>query len=336
MRFSCVVLVFYGLLSIPVSAAPGLLKPSLGQPIDDPAVHAFIEEVASRRGLARADLRALFAQAKYTQEVLDAFARPAESKPWYTYRRIFLTPSRIKGGVAFWRENTVTLSRAESEFGVPAHVIAAIIGVETNYGRHKGRLRVLDSLTTLAFKYPRRAKFFRRELEALLLLKTEENLPVRSVKGSYAGAVGFPQFIPTSYRSYSVDFDGDGRKDLLGSLPDAIGSVGNYLKRHRWRANAPVARRVTGVTQGDPRLAHRSLKPRHSVRSLVGSGIRPVEGTLPNGKVSLLAFEVRSGSEYWIGYSNFYAITRYNPSKLYAMAIYQLALAIRQAHANPK
>ena len=330
MRFAGLLLAG-GLLAL---TAAGYAAPPLGRPLDDPKVRAFIEQVAAKHRLRRSELDALFAEAEFTQKVLDAFARPAESKPWHVYRKLFLTRSRIKGGGRFWRDNAATLRAAEEKFGVPPHVITAIIGVETNYGRHKGRLRVLDSLTTLAFRYPRRARFFLGELEAFLVLVGEEKLPVRTLKGSYAGAVGFPQFIPSSYRAYAVDFDGDGRRDLLGSLPDAIGSVANYLKRHRWRAGAPVTLQVTGVRQGEPKLSRRRVKPKHEATAVEATGIRGLRGPLEKGKVALFALSAHNGPEYWVGYSNFYAISRYNPSKLYAMAVHQLSLAIKEEYAK--
>ena len=333
MRFAQLLLVLGGLLAS-LGLQSGIAAAAADKPLEDPKVRAFIEEVALRHKLERSKLEALFSEAQFTQKVLDAFSRPAESKPWHVYRKIFLTRSRIDGGARFWQANEAILRAAQAKFGVPPEIITAIIGVETNYGRHKGRLRVLDALTTLAFRYPRRAKFFRGELEAFLLLVGEEGLPAQSLKGSYAGAVGFPQFIPSSYRAYAVDFDGDGRRDLLGSLPDAIGSVANYLKRHRWRAGKPVALRVTGVARDDPRLARRSLKPKLEVRALSDSGVVSASNPLAPGKVVLFALEGGKGSEYWIGYRNFYAITRYNPSRLYAMAVYQLSLAIQEAHAK--
>lgn len=303
-----------------------------GMPAEDAQVKAFIEQMVSRHAMSSTELEALFREASFSQEVLDAFSRTAESKPWHEYRKIFLKPNRIEGGAEFWRQNKATLDRAEATYGVPPEVVVSIIGVETLYGRYKGRIRVLDSLTTLAFRYPRRAKFFRGELEALLLLMREESLAVTTLKGSYAGAVGLPQFIPTSYRAYAVDFDNDGRRDLLGNVPDAIGSVANYLSRHRWAAGESVALRVSGVDADDQRLAKRSLMPKLTVETLRNTGVAGLRGALPAGNVTLFALRARPKREYWVGYQNFYAITRYNPSKLYAMAVFQLSQAIRDAY----
>jgi membrane-bound lytic murein transglycosylase B len=302
---------------------------SAANPHEDPAVQAFIAEMVKRHDLDRSELDELFREADFTQKVLDAFKRPAESKAWHQYRKIFLTKSRIEGGAAFWREHAETLSRAEKTYGVPAELVVAIIGVETFYGKHKGRIRVLDALTTLAFRYPRRAKFFRGELEAFLLLRHEESLPPKTLMGSYAGAMGFGQFIPTSYRAYAVDFDGDGRRDLLSNLSDAIGSVANYLHRHRWKAGQPVTHQVRGVSAQDARLAKRSLQPKLSVKALARDGIEAVSGKLPDGKVAMFTLADETGPTYWLGYQNFYAVSRYNPSKLYAMAVYQLSQEIK-------
>lgn len=314
--------------------APGAAAALPETPAEDAQVQAFIEDMAVRHGLAREALRTLFREAVFSQSVLDAFARPAEAKPWYEYRRIFLSTARIEGGVAFWRAHEPALRRAESAFGVPPEVVVAIIGVETLYGRHQGRVRTLDALTTLAFRYPRRSRFFRGELEAFLLLGREESLAVTSTVGSYAGALGVPQFIPSSYRRYAVDFDGDGRRDLVHSDDDAIGSVANYLRRHDWAVGGPVAFQVSGVRAGDPRLAGSSLKPQHAAAALRGAGIDGVRGGLPPGEVALFSLRTERDPEYWVGYGNFYAITRYNPSKLYAMAVFQLSSAIREAHAG--
>ena len=242
-------------------------------------------------------------------------------------------PARIRGGAAFAREHRPVLERVRARFGVPPEIVAAIIGVETFYGRYTGRFRVIDALSTLAFFSPRRAEFFRRELEQYLLFLREEGRSTADLKGSYAGAIGIPQFIPSSYRAYAVDFDGDGRRDLSGSVEDAVGSVGSYLSRHGWRAGEPVAIRVTAARTG----AGRSARGRASSAARVA---RPGGGGGANrGRCSVTrpghagragpARRRRGGPEYWAGFRNFYVITRYNRSALYAMAVHQLAVAIR-------
>ncbi len=218
---------------------------TLGAAVDLDARHpggaAFVAEVSQRHGLAADAVSELLAGAERRQEIIDAITRPAEAKPWRDYRPIFVTPERIRDGIAFWAENHELLQRVEAEFGVPPQVVVAIIGVETNYGRITGRFRVLDALATLAFHYPPRSKFFRSELEHFLLLGQEESLPLDELTGSYAGAMGLGQFISSSYRSYAVDFDQDGQRDLWGSRADAIASVANYFRRHGWRPGQPVA-----------------------------------------------------------------------------------------------
>ncbi|WP_296808710.1 lytic murein transglycosylase B, partial [Thiocapsa sp.] len=201
----------------------------------------FAREMVERHGFDSAELQAVLADARYSQAIVDAMDRPYEAKPWRDYRGLFVTPERIVGGVAFWRDNADLLARAEADYGVAPQIIVAIIGVETNYGANTGKHRVIDALTTLGFSYPRRADFFRRELEAFLLLSREEQVDPSRAVGSYAGAMGKPQFIASSYRNYAVDFDGDGRRDLWGSNADVVGSVANYFKQHGWRPDEPVA-----------------------------------------------------------------------------------------------
>ena len=220
---------------------PGLAVASF---LDQDGVRAFIDDVSAREGFNAAELRGLFENIERQDRVLEAIARPAEDLPWHRYRPIFVTEERARGGVEFLRDNRALLERAEAEYGVPPEIVTAIIGVETYYGRHKGGYPVLDTLATLAFEYPPRARFFRSELEQFLLLAREERVDPRTARGSYAGAMGVPQFISSSYRSYAVDFDGDGQRDLWESRADVIGSVAAYLGRHGWRRGAPVAERV--------------------------------------------------------------------------------------------
>jgi len=227
-----------------------LFLPNVGftQSLDSKQVNQFIDEMVDKHGFDTNELRILFGGTKYSDRVLQAMSKPAEGLPWYKYRKIFLKDSRIKKGAAFWKKYKDTLNRAEDVYGVPPQIIIGIVGVETQYGKYKGKDKVMDSLATLAFHYPKRAKFFRSELEQFLLLTREQNIDPLSLKGSYAGAMGIPQFISSSYRNYAVDFDGDGKKDLWQNPVDAIGSVANYFNRHGWEAGAPVTFpvRVTG------------------------------------------------------------------------------------------
>ena len=298
-----------------------------------PAVRSFMSDVESRHGLDPVWMREIFHDARRQQSILDAFSRPAEAKPWHAYRKIFVTPDRIRRGAGFAREHRAVLDRVTAQFGVPPEVVAAIIGVETFYGRYTGRHRVIDALSTLAFFAPRRTSFFRRELEEFLLMLNEESRLSAELKGSYAGAIGVPQFIPSSYRAYAVDFDGDGRRDLAGSVVDAMGSVGSYLHVHGWQAGEPVA---IALAAPDARSADGlagGLEPERAWRELEEAGLRPAEdAAAPDGDtpVTLVRLDAADGPEYWAGFRNFYVITRYNRSALYAMAVHQLAVAIRR------
>jgi membrane-bound lytic murein transglycosylase B len=285
----------------------------------------FIERVESRHGLGRERLAAILGEARFLPNVIEAMTRPAEGLPWHRYRRIFLTPARIDAGVAFRRHHAADLARAEARFGVPAAVIVAIIGVETMYGERAGNIRVLDALATLGFRFQRRAEFFQRELEEFLLLVDQEGLDHRRILGSYAGAMGIPQFIPSSYRHYAIDFDGDGVRDLLGSPADAIGSVGNYLQRHGWQTGGIVAAPARVDSGRAGALLESGYKPHVSVSDLGGVGVSYEARLDPSVSAALIALDGKDGEEYWVVLNNFYVITRYNRSKLYAMAVHQLA-----------
>ncbi|MFW5815963.1 MAG: lytic murein transglycosylase B [Wenzhouxiangella sp.] len=294
-----------------------------------PGADAFVERVLAEHGVDEKLVRAVLADARYQQSIIDAISRPAESRPWYQYRPIFLTETRIAGGVEFWRANARLLDEIEQRFGVPIEVVVAIVGVETNYGMNTGSFRVIDALATLGFYFPRRAEFFAAELGHFLALSAEEQLPLYEVRGSYAGAMGIGQFIPSSYRAYAVDFDGNGRRDLWRSLPDALGSVANYLAVHRWQAGAPIALPATGVP--DDLDEDFPIRPRHSLDELAALGIEFDPAGLPGDTpATLIELEGADAPEYWIGLNNFYVITRYNRSPLYAMAVNQLAAAIRE------
>jgi membrane-bound lytic murein transglycosylase B len=297
-----------------------------------PQVNAFIDEMVERHQFDRRALRDLFAEAEKREDILEAIARPAESKPWYEYRPIFLTRGRIKGGVDFWKKYASILEVAEQAYGVDAAIIVAIIGVETRYGANTGSYRVIDSLSTLAFEYPPRSKFFRSELEQFLVLAREENVDLRKAKGSYAGAMGYGQFIPSSYRNYAVDFDKDGKRDLWGSLDDIIGSVANYFRQHGWELGAPVASKVSDPSRVTRSLVSKKLKPSKTVAEFARSGITSNPSLPGEQNVALLELEQRHAFEYWLTTDNFYVISRYNRSPLYSMAVYQLSQAIRDAY----
>lgn len=296
-----------------------------GDYVNRAEVKAFVEELATAEGFSREELFATFEQAEYKQSIIDAISRPAEKVlTWKEYQDIFLTSSRVEKGKEFIVANQETLAAAEEKYGVPPHVIAAIIGVETLYGQRKGSYRVIDALSTLAFDYPPRSSFFRRELKHFLLLAREENQSPTSPVGSYAGAMGYGQFIPSSYRHYAVDFDGDGLRDIWENRADAIGSVANYLARHGWKQGQPVALQTTLQVEDEAGVFGNVLLPSHSVSELNAMGLTKESGPV-DMEVSPLRLEGKHGSEFWLGYKNFYVITRYNHSKLYAMAVYQLS-----------
>ena len=288
-------------------------------------VQEFIQKMVSEHGFDRNHLTAQFASAKRLDNVLESISRPAEKVlTWKEYRPIFITNKRITGGNAFLKEHETTLKRAEKEYGVPADIITAIIGVETYYGNNNGRVQVFDSLVTLGFDYPPRARFFLRELEQFLLLTREEGVDVASVRGSYAGAMGMPQFISSSYRHYAVDFDGDGKRDLWNNPADVIGSVANYFKRHGWRQGEQVVLRAS-VSSPVANETRNQLKPNIKLSELRKQGIRPVDPVDEDTSVTVVTLEGRYGKEHWLGLYNFYVITRYNHSALYAMAVYELS-----------
>jgi membrane-bound lytic murein transglycosylase B len=297
---------------------------------------AFIDRMATEHGFDRTAVRRTLYQARVRKPILEAIARPAEKRlTWGQYRRIFLKPARIDGGVAYWKENADTLRRAEQTHGVPPEIVVAIIGVETLYGRHTGTYPVLDALTTLGFHYPKRGKFFRSELSHFLRLVREEGVQATEPMGSYAGAMGRPQFISSSYRAYAVDFDGDGKRDIWHNDADVIGSVANYFARHGWTPGQPVTTRVNGLQAAQRALIDKGLKAPHTpVSAFIASGLQPAD-TVPVGlKASLIELEGSAGPEHWLSLPNFYTITRYNHSPLYAMAVYQLSEEIRRAHAD--
>lgn len=292
-------------------------------------VQAYIAELVAEHRFAAGELRELFARAERKQSILDAIARPAERVlKWHEYREIFLKEPRIDQGLAFWDEHEAVLRQAEEVYGVAPEYVVAILGVETRYGRVTGRYRVLDALATLAFDYPPRAEFFRKELTQFLLLAREEGRNPLELTGSYAGAMGYGQFIPSSYRSYAVDFDGDGLRDIWTNPTDAVGSIANYFSRHGWRAGEPVVERVQVTGGAVNEIANASLELTHTVAELEALGVA-VEGLAPEQRAALFRMEGAEGDEYWLGLNNFHVITRYNRSRLYALAVHQLGQSIK-------
>jgi len=311
------------LLTSSIHAAPA----NLAQRAD---VGEFINSMVSKHQFHPEELKQLFSQTRFHQKIIDAITRPAESKPWHEYRPIFLTDKRIHRGVEFWNKNQALLEQAEQAYGVPPEIITAIIGVETFYGRHKGGYRVIDSLATLGFDYPKRGKFFRSELEQFLLMTREEKMDPLSVMGSYAGAMGQPQFISSSFRSYAIDFDKDGQRDLWHNTADVIGSVANYFKRHGWLRGEPVVSKARVNGSHIKTLVDKGIKPHSSIKQLQQQGVTPDTPLPQDSLAALIELEQKNSREYWLGMKNFYVITRYNHSPLYAMAVYQLGQEIRK------
>ncbi|PHS68680.1 MAG: lytic murein transglycosylase B [Methylophaga sp.] len=295
-----------------------------------PGLDEFLAEMEQKHGLDSHEMAPIFAKVEVKSSILKAISRPAEkSKAWHEYRKIFITKKRINGGVVFWQQHAEALAKAEQEFGVPAEIIVAILGVETRYGGNVGGYRVVDALSTLAFHYPARSKFFRSELEHFLLLTREENMSILAPVGSYAGAMGLGQFMPSSYRAYAVDFDMDGQRDIWENPVDAIGSIANYLGRHGWVRNESIAHK-TSIVEVPTAMLEKNTKPSITRDELIQAHIS-IEN-LPAGEdqVALISLTQKQGEEYWITRQNFYSITRYNHSRMYAMAVMQLAEAIRE------
>lgn len=287
----------------------------------------FAPRIAAEYGLDPTAVAAMLAQAQHRQSIIDVMTRPAEAKPWKVYRPNFISRQRIDEGRRFLAEHRHALAEVEANTGVPASLIVAILGVETHYGRNTGQYRVLDALYTLAFSYPKRAEFFSCELGQLFALAQEESLALTQLKGSYAGAMGWGQFMPSSYRQFAVDGDGDGRRDLFGSLPDVFASVANYFVAFGWqRGESVVARAIRAADAGEFRP--QTLEPVLSLAELGAKGYRPAAALGHDLKATLVTLEGSAGPEYWLGFRNFYAITRYNRSALYAMAVHQLSEAI--------
>jgi len=304
-----------------------------------PEVAAFIDEMVTTEGFDAAALGSVFAAAEFQQPIVDAISKPAEKVlTWRTYQDIFLTDTRVSAGREFMQRQHEALSRASKEHGVPAEVITAIIGVETLYGTRKGSWRVIDALATLAFDYSPRATFFRSELKHFLLLAREESVDPLLPVGSYAGAMGYGQFIASSYRHYAIDFDGDGKRDIWENPVDAIGSVANYLAKHGWEESGAVILQTSAPDAVLEDAYNVNLKPSISLAGLAERGLDisavtayspAAAADLAGTQVAPIRLEGKQGAEYWLGFKNFYVITRYNHSNLYAMAVYQLSERLR-------
>lgn len=303
--------------------------------IQRPDVQAFMADVVKKDGLKPEEVKRLIAGAKPQQSIIDSISKPAEhTLTWADYRRIFITEDRITRGITFYNTYKAQLKRAERQYGVPAEMIVAIIGVETRFGQNKGNYRVIDALSTLGFDYPPRAEFFRQQLRAYLILGNEAGIDLATATGSYAGAMGYPQFMPSSYRDFAVDFDADNKIDLINNPVDAIGSVANYFKKHGWHTGEGIVKRATYTGQPDKvaqldKILNLSFKPTVKASEPQRLGLRTKVALPPSLLVSPMSLQGAKGTQYWLGLNNFYVITRYNNSNLYALAAFQLSQKIK-------
>jgi peptidoglycan lytic transglycosylase B len=299
-------------------------------------VRQFISAMVQKHGFTKRQLESVFARVQAQPGVLKSMTlAPESSRAWQSYRAIFLNPQRIDAGVRFWSRHAEALERASAEFGVPEEVILGIIGVETTYGRNMGSYRVIDTLTTLAFDSPNRGEFFRSQLESYLLYTRETKTDVFRMKGSYAGAIGIPQFMPGSYRRFAVDYDGDGRKDLAESPADAIGSVANFLREHGWQRGQMAAVPATVTGPAARLLVDSGVKPLYRAADLPSFGVKPVRDLDADTLCSLIELESPSQpSEYWVGLQNFWVLTRYNRAVFYGVAVLELGRAVKEAKAS--
>ncbi|MBI2801721.1 MAG: lytic murein transglycosylase B [Gammaproteobacteria bacterium] len=315
------VLLFATLFALPIRAAG----------LDAQQVELFALEMEHKHGFDATAVKNVLNLAVKLDSVLATMARPAESKPWSQYRPLFLSAERIRAGVEFWNTYATALDDVSTQYGVPPEIVVAIIGVETFYGRNMGNYRVLDALGTLAFHFPARGAFFRSELEQFLLLTRAEQLDPVTPRGSYAGAMGFPQFMPSSFLRFAVDFDHDGHRDIWRNPVDAIGSVASYLHAHGWRAAEPVTM-VAEPSNWNENNSSTKVELKQTIAEYASAGSSPRSTVAPNAPAVLLAYAGAEGNEYWFALNNFYVITRYNHSPKYALAVYQLAEAIRDMH----
>ncbi len=306
-------------------------------PALDPAITSFIDELVASDRFDRHQLRRWFAQTRVQQGILKAIARPSTAQPWHAFRASHVTDSRIRGGLDYWQRNAAMLARASAEYGVAEELIVATIGLESFYGRLAGTSKVFSALVTLAFHYPPRAELFRDELKEFLLLAREMRFDPLQSKGSYAGALGVPQFLPSSYRRYAVDFNGDGRRDLWNH-DDAIGSIANYYKSYGWRTGEPVLvaieQQVDEPADEFKQLLERGIKPHTTVAAIRRAGASPATLVADDLPAAVFTAETDAGARYWIGLNNFYVITRYNRSVNYALAVHELAQELRRLRAE--
>ena len=296
-----------------------------------PDVHAFIESMVKQYHFNEKQLTAIMSQVQLKPQIIQSMDKPYEKKNWDVYKNLFLTPARLKGGLVFWRTNHKTLEQAQKKYGVPAEIIVAILGVETLYGERQGQFRVLDALSTLAFNYPKRSAYFTKELKEYLLLCREHKVPATQYLGSYAGAMGKPQFMPSSYRYYAVDFSNTGTRDLINDNADVIGSIANYFHKHGWKTNEGVAQNAQIRGYGYRRLFINPKTANYNYSQLTAAGIKPITASFNHpSRAALIELITDKGNEYWMAYPNFFVITRYNSSPQYALVVYMLSQQLKK------
>ncbi len=294
-------------------------------------VQNFINELIKEHGFSRPELEKVFASIEYKPRIVELISTPAERKlAWWEYRNLFINDRRINQGVAFWVKHRKILEKAEKDYGVSPAVIIGILGIETGFGRNSGGFRVVDALSTLGFGYPRRASFFKKELREFLILAREQGFDPLTLKGSYAGAMGIPQFMPSSYRAYAIDYDGSGQADIWGSPADAIGSIASYLHKHKWAAGKIVAAKAEVKGEKFTSVISQNPRPKKTFDEAKKFGWQSEKALSGNAKVRGIELEGKGGAEYWLTMHNFYVITRYNRSDMYAMAVWQLGSHVEQ------
>lgn len=295
----------------------------------------FVDKMVQQHHFDRRQLRHILMAAEFQPKIIESMDKPYEKKTWDVYRALFLTEQRVQKGIEFWEKNQNVLSLIQKKYGVPPEIIVSILGVETLYGERQGTYKVLDALTTLAFYYPKRSEFFTKELAEFLLLCREQQVAADAYIGSYAGAIGKPQFMPSSYRFYAIDFNGKGQRDLVNNDQDVVASVANYFHKHGWKTNESVIEPVSiQGSQSKPFITN-SRTPTYTMKELLRMGVKPAKpNTNLSQKVGLIELTTPQGQEYWMAYPNFYVITHYNTSPQYALVVYLLSQQLHQQWAH--
>lgn len=327
-RISTACLIFIMLLTTLVAQADQAL-------VQRKDVNHFIDDMVKHHGFNRQQLVSVMKDVKIQPQIIESMDKPYEKKNWDVYRQLFLTPQRLQGGLDFWKANQQVLAQAEKQYGVPANIIVAIIGVETLYGQRQGNYRVIDALSTLAFNYPKRSPYFTRELSEFLLLCREHHVAPNLYLGSYAGAMGKPQFMPSSYRNFAADFAGNSKIDLMNDDKAVIASIANYFHKHGWQPNQGIAQPARIYGKGVKQINTDYKTAAYNLQQLTRAGVKPITAAINHpSKVGLIELTTQEGQEYWMVYPNFYVITRYNSSPQYALAVYLLAQQLKNEWAS--